>query len=99
MNVKENFTVAPLLNLPRAEGASFTRGWRSQGGLDRSAEADEVEVDGDGVAFGGIDVDGSGVRSKCIGGEREFERGTRHDAGAATPATVVCLAVKVGGGE
>src|SRR5258708_30006857 len=59
------------------------------------AKADEVEVDGDGVAFRGIDVDGSGVRGKRIGGELEFEGGTPPDAGAAAPATVVCIAGKV----
>jgi hypothetical protein len=38
-------------------------------------------------------------RSKRIGGKLECERGTRHDAGAATPTTVVSKAVKVRGRE
>ena len=59
----------------------------------------EVEIDGDGLAFGGIDLDGSEVGGKRIGWELKFERGARHNAGAAAATAVVCVAIGVGGRE
>ncbi len=66
--------------------------------LELLAEASEVEVDGDGVAFGGNDLDGGEIGSESIGGENEFESCARQIARiAVTRAIVVCPAMRVGG--
>ena len=65
---------------------------------ENSAEAGEVEVDGNGVTFRGIDLDGGGIGGEGFGREIEFESSAGHDARTMTPATVVCVAVKIGGG-
>ena len=62
-----------------------------------SAEAGEVEVDEDLVAFGRKDLDGGGLGSESIGREIEFKRRARQIARiTVAPAIVVGPAVRVG---
>jgi len=65
---------------------------------ENSAEAGEVEVDGDGVAFRGNDLDGGGIGVEGFGREIKFEGSAGHDARTMTPATIGCVSVKIGGG-
>src|SRR5467141_4802573 len=46
-----------------------------RGGTSRSAEGREVEVDGNLVAFGRIDIDGGGIGGEVFGGEFKLEGG------------------------
>ena len=63
------------------------------------AEVGVVEVYGDGVAFGGSDLDGGGVGGEGFGGEVECEGGTGEGALTTFAAKVVGVAVISGGDE
>ena len=56
------------------------------------AEAGEVEVDGDGVAFGGIHIDGGGISGEVFGGEFKLESGADERATTVLRTDVVRLA-------
>ena len=57
-----------------------------------------VEVDGDGVAFGGSDLDGGGVGGEGFGGE-VVDQGGAGEGAPAFSANIIGVAVGVGGGE
>src|ERR1700675_3963836 len=50
--------------------------------LPRLSKQAEVEVDGDGSAFGRIDLDGGSVRGEGLGGELKTQEGAGEDAAA-----------------
>ena len=64
---------------------------------DCSAEAGEVEVDGDGVTFGGRDVNGGGIGGEGFRTEIEFEGCAGQDAWTTASATIGGAAMKVVG--
>src|SRR6267378_2414291 len=61
-------------------------------GTTRSAEVIEVEVDGDGIAFGRIYFDGGGAGAEVFGGEIKLESGTGEGAAAILRTDIVRLA-------
>src|SRR5713101_6077422 len=69
--------------------------WRVRGG--GSAEAGEVEVGRDGVAFGGNDLDIDKTGGEGAGGELQIEGSTDRTAGAGTPAAGDWAASRIGG--
>ncbi len=68
-----------------------------QAGFGGSAEGGEIEVDGDGVAFGGNDLDIDGIGGEGTGGELQIEGSTDRTAGAGTPAAGKWAAYRIGG--
>src|SRR2546427_5709917 len=84
----------------RERNAGVQRGDASQAGYSLSAEAGEVEVDGDGVALRGSDFDGGGIGGEGIGGKVEFESCARQIARiTVAPAIMVRPAMRIGGRE
>lgn len=59
----------------------------------------EVEVDGEGIALRGNDVDGGGAGGKGLGGEIELESGAGEDAAAFVRAGQIGLAGRREGAE
>ena len=53
-----------------------------------SAERGKIEVDGDGVPFGGNDFDGGGIGGESVCGELELQSCTHGTAMAKAPAAV-----------
>ena len=63
------------------------------------AEASEVEVDRDGVPFGGSDLDDGGIGSKGIGEKLELDGGARERATAVFGTEVIGLPGRSKGSE
>jgi len=61
------------------------------------AEAGEVEVDGDGVAFGGNDFDGDRVGDECANGKLQIDGSASRTARAIAATSVERAASDVGG--
>jgi len=62
-----------------------------------SAEAGEIEVDGDGVAFGGNDFDGDRVGGECANGKLQIDGSASRTARAIAATSVERAASYVGG--
>jgi hypothetical protein len=62
-----------------------------------SAEAGKVEVDGDGVAFGGSDLDGDEIGGEGGGGEFQIEGSAPRTARAIATAAIERVAARIGG--
>src|SRR5258708_12701392 len=65
-------------------------------GKGRSGERGKVETHGDGVDFGRIDLDGSGIGDESVGREIELEGGAREEARTVASATVICMSMIIG---
>jgi len=62
-----------------------------------SAEAGEIEVDGDGVAFGGNDFDGDRIGGESGYWKLQIDGSAPRTARASAPTTVERAALRVGG--
>jgi len=60
-------------------------------------EVGEIEVDGDGVAFGGNDFDGDRVGDECANGKLQIDGSAPRTARAIAAATIERAASDVGG--
>src|SRR5438046_10749832 len=80
-----------------ADRSSPAHGCGNQAGYSLSAEAGEVEVDGDGVAFGRNYLHGREIGGEGDGGEFQIDGGANRSASAGTPTAGERAATRMGG--